>query len=125
MKIAIHFAGAAIAGIIGMLLIIETAGCISPPPQPAAPQQPAPTTQYGPRTGPPPEAPTLDYEELAGLDPQTQQTNRERKRNNDLEFRVTKLEDEVRSLNQIVRGIREVRIGESGPAESPSDVSDE
>lgn len=80
----------------------------------APPQESRPPIEYGP-DWPADTAPTLDYEAMAGLDPQTQQTNRERERNNDLEWRVEKLEAEVRSLNQIVRGIREVRIGESGP----------
>lgn len=83
--------------------------------------QPAPVKQerfeqFGPaQSGPPPEAPTLNYEELAGLDPQTEITIGQEKRLNDLEFLVEKHDREIRSLNQIVRGIREVRIGEAPP----------
>jgi hypothetical protein len=66
--------------------------------------------------GPPSDAPTLDYEEMMGLDPLTQQVNEETTRNNDLTWRVDRLERQVRDLNQIVRGVRELRIGE-GPTE--------
>lgn len=83
--------------------------------------QPAPikqerVEQFGPvQSGPPPEAPTMNYEDFAGLDPQTEITIDQEKRLNDLEFLVEKHDREIRSLNQIVRGIREVRIGEAPP----------
>ena len=63
--------------------------------------------------GPPVQAPTIDYEAIVGLDPQTVQTNQERERNNDLEWRVDRLERQVRDLNQITHGVKEIRVGES------------
>jgi hypothetical protein len=68
--------------------------------------------------GPPTETPTIDYEELVGIDPQTQQTLEEQTRNNDLEFRVKYLEIQVRRLNQIILGIPSIRIGEDGSEET-------
>lgn len=119
-QVAAHVGGF-IFGAITIAAVIVAIRYVTPAPQPQA----APVTQYGPETGPPPSAPTLDYEAMVGLDPQTQQTNRERVRHNDLEWRVDKLEAEVRSLNQIVRGIREVRIGESGPIAEASEGEEE
>lgn len=61
----------------------------------------------------------LTVEELAdmsGFDASTEQTRREQVRNNDLQWRVGKMEREVRNLNQRVFGITELRIGDEPPA---------
>jgi len=67
-------------------------------------------------------APEQDTEVAAGLDAETQGLIKERARVNDHEYRIKKLEAEVRTLNQIVRGIREMRIGDgigSEPQQPP------
>jgi hypothetical protein len=64
--------------------------------------------------------PNLSVEELAamsGFDASTEQTRREQVRNNDLAWRVEKLEREVRNLNQRVYGIAELRIGDEPPTQ--------
>lgn len=100
----------------GVLAICYLVGCQSPQPTMA------PEIEYGPSVmdrRPPADAPTLDYESMMGLDPQTVQTNAERERNNDHAWRIERLERQVRDLNQIVRGVNEMRIGDA-PTESPN-----
>ncbi len=58
-----------------------------------------------------------DYAEMSGFDASTEQTLREQVRNNDIEWRVAKLEREVRRLNQKAFGIQELRIGETPPTD--------
>lgn len=107
----------AVVCVQGVLSMCHLVGCQSP--QPTMSHE----VQYGPSVmdrRPPADAPTLDYESMVGLDPQTVQTNDERQRNNDHDWRIDRLERQVRDLNQIVRGVTEMRIGES-QITSPSD----
>jgi hypothetical protein len=79
--------------------------------------QPVATVETIPTPIPDPVA-NLSVEELAtmsGFDASTEQTRREQVRNNDLQWRVEKLEREVRNLNQRVYGITELRIGDEPP----------
>lgn len=83
-------------------------------------------TQYGPPQTPPADAPTLDYEQMFGVDPMSQNAMEAKEKINDLEFRVQQLEKQVRQLNQIVRGIPAIRIGsENLEGENDATVDDE
>jgi hypothetical protein len=97
---------AVLAGLIGGTI----GGCVMEKPVPAQqiilPQQPIPD--------PIPNLSPEDYAAMSGFDASTDQTLREQKRNNDLEWRVTKLEREVRRLNQKNFGVAELRIGDDG-----------
>lgn len=92
---------------VSCLALTLLAGCGQPVAQPNQP------VQYGP----PVDAPTIDYEAMVGVDPLSQQISDERERNNDLQWRVERLERQVRDLAQITYGIRELRIGEMPPVD--------
>lgn len=63
-----------------------------------------------------------EYAEMSGFDASTEQTLREQVRNNDLAWRVGKLEREVRRLNQRIYGVAELRIGDDGQSETPTEA---
>ena len=113
----------AVAMLLALLQLAALLGC-SPP----GSNYDMPTRQpdaYGPRStppaAPPADAPTLDYDEISGLDPLTVKMIEQRDRNNDLEFRIGKLEHEVRRLNQVVFRIKEIRIGDQSPSNEETD----
>lgn len=62
--------------------------------------------------GPSVDAPTLDYESMAGFDPQTMKMLEDRER-------IAGLEDRVQRLERIVLAAPGSAIGAKGPAESP------
>jgi hypothetical protein len=98
-------------GTVFLAMFAVVNGCMKHPqsqaqPQPAVPQQPIPD--------PVPNLSPEDYAAMSGFDASTAQTLREQVRNNDLEWRVTKLEREVRRLNQRTFGVTELRIGDDG-----------
>lgn len=68
------------------------------------------------------ETEAINYEELSGLDPDTQRAIDLKARSNDLEFRVDKLEGEVRRLNQIVLRIPTIRVGAENADDTPKDT---
>ena len=87
--------------------------------------KPEPPREFGPDTKPPVDAPTLDYESMVGLDPQTQTTNQQRERLHQLEGRVEALEtlsEALRSELQTMQQSRAVRLGDfPPPVEEPEE----
>lgn len=101
----------AVLGMIGIVQVTFNRDRVSKPAQ-----------QFGPDTGPPADAPTLDYEAMVGLDPQTQATNEERVRTHNLEERVQTLEAVVQILVAEVRGKGAAgQLGDFPPPEMESD----
>jgi len=80
-------------------------GCVSPPPM-----QSQPIRQ--PIADPVPNLSPEEYAQMSGFDASTEQTLREQIRNNDIVWRIEKLEREVRRLNQRIYGVAELRIGD-------------
>lgn len=106
-----------LAGLAGAMI----GGCV-------VDQRPMPTTRAAVEPPPvpiPDPAPNLspeDYAEMSGFDASTEQTLREQVRNNDLAWRVEKLEREVRRLNQRIYGVAELRIGDDGQDETQTEA---
>lgn len=97
-----------VATVIGLAVIVLLIGStVSPPPPPEFIATPVPD--------PVPNMTPDDYAAMSGFDASTEQTLREQVRHNDLQWRVEKLEREVRRLNQRVYGIAELRIGDEPP----------
>lgn len=76
-----------------------------------APCEPEPSYQYGP----PVDAPTLDYESISGLDPQTVQLVEERERIDNLTWRIERLERQVSDLSAIVHPTGQSGLGDAPP----------
>lgn len=111
-RVAMLIGGWVLAGIVTMTLLVvltQPRSVHELPQEIVGEMIPAPV---------PDPVPNLSVEELAamsGFDASTEQTRREQVRNNDLAWRVEKLEREVRNLNQRVYGIAELRIGDEPP----------
>lgn len=93
---------------IAFATVLLFCGCDPQPPmQTQSVQQPIPDLL--------PNLSAAEYAEMSGFDASTEQTLREQIRNNDLVWRIEKLEREVRRLNQRIYGVAELRIGDEAP----------
>ena len=87
--------------------------------------KPEPPQAFGPDTKPPVDVPTLDYEAMVGLDPQTQTTNQQRSRISELEQRVETLETISEALVSEIATMQKGRGARLGdfppPVEEPEE----